>query len=208
MRIPTRLLICLLVAMIPDVARAAPSASRSTWSPCYRQFGPFECGTVQVPLDYSNQDATISIALVRLPARNPAARIGFIFVNPGGPGGSGVDLVVLAAPLIAPPPIMAAFDIVGFDPRGVGRSTTLRCFGNLRQTLATSAPFPFPVTAAEEALWIETDFALLDACEQRAGRIHDFMTTADVARDLDLSRQAVGDEQLITSASRTDRIWA
>jgi pimeloyl-ACP methyl ester carboxylesterase len=197
MGIATRLLlVSLFSAIVPDIARAAPSVARVNWSPCYRDFGPYECGIVNVPLDYNNPTATISIAMVRLPALNPEARLGSIFVNPGGPGGSGVDIVVFAGPLLAPTPVLAAFDIVGFDPRGVGRSTTVRCFGNVRQALATSAPFPFPVTPEEEELWIETDLALVEACEQRAARIHDFMTTADVARDLDLLRQAVGDEQL------------
>ena len=84
---------------------------------------------------------------------------------------------------------MARFDIVGFDPRGVGRSTTLRCFGNAKQASATLSPFPFPTTPQEEAFWIAADLELVDSCEQRGSRIYDFMSTADVARDLDRLRE-------------------
>src|SRR5215211_6334078 len=70
---------------------AAPSKSKVGWSKCLQSFGPFECGSVQVPLDYDEPaGAAISIALVRLPATDPANRIGSLFLNPGGPGGSGV----------------------------------------------------------------------------------------------------------------------
>jgi pimeloyl-ACP methyl ester carboxylesterase len=191
------LFVCAVAALTANAASAAPSTPRISWSPCYKEFGPFECGTVQVPLDYSQPGgASISIALIRLPALDPSRRLGSLFINPGGPGGSGVNAVLFAAPLIAPPAVLAQFDLVGFDPRGVGRSTTLRCFGNARQASDTFAPFPFPTTPPEEAIWIASDLALVDSCEQRGSRIHDFMSTADVARDLDLLREAVGDEGL------------
>ena len=72
------------------------------WSPCYREFGPtFECGLVNVPLDHATPGlAAIQIALVRLPATGPGERIGSLFVNPGGPGGSGVDFVLGAGPVL------------------------------------------------------------------------------------------------------------
>ncbi len=177
--------------------QAAPSMPRVTWSPCYHERGlPFECGTVQVPLDHDGPGgAAISIALVRLAAIGPGARIGSLFFNPGGPGGSGVDFVLSIAPLI-PPPLRAQFDLVGFDPRGIARSTAVRCFGNAKQWAGLFTPFPFPVTPAEEALWAAADQYLVGACDQRAARIIDHMATADVARDLDLLRQAVGDDLL------------
>ena len=181
---------------VTDAGAASPTPKVS-WSPCYRELGlPFECGTVQVPLDHDGPaDATISIALVRLAATGPGDRIGSLFFNPGGPGGSGVDFVLGFAPLV-PAPLRAAFDLVGFDPRGIARSTAVRCFGNPRQWAGLLTPFPFPVTADDEALWVAADQYLIDACDQRAARILDHMSTADVARDLDLLRQAVGDDLL------------
>ena len=177
---------------------AAPLTPKVAWSPCYREFGlPFECATVQVPLDYSNPGvAAVSIALVRLPAADPARRIGSLFVNPGGPGGSGVDLVLFAGPILFRGELRQRFDLVGFDPRGIARSTALRCFGTPRQWSGYITPFPFPVTPEEEESWAAADQFLVDACDQRASRMIDHMATADVARDLDQLRQAVGDEQL------------
>ena len=180
-----------------SVVRAAPGTPRVSWSPCYRDLGlPFECGTVQVPLDHDGPaEAAISIALVRLAATGPGARIGSLFFNPGGPGGSGVDFLLGFAPFI-PPPLRARFDLIGFDPRGIARSTAVRCFGNPRQWAGFLTPFPFPVTAADEAVWAAADQYLIGACDQRAARIIDHMSTADAARDLDLLREAVGDELL------------
>ena len=176
---------------------AAPPAQKIPWSKCYATMGPFECGTLQVPLDYGEpQGATISLALVRLPAGDPAHRIGSLFLNPGGPGGSGVDFTVFAGPALFTPEVRARFDLVGFDPRGIARSTAVRCFGTDRQWGPAFAPFAFPLTAEEEQIWMAADLYLVDACAQRAGRIVDHMSTANVARDLDMLRQAVGDAKL------------
>ena len=184
----------------PEHARlaAAPNVTTVAWSPCHRDLGlPFECGQVQVPLDHDDPDGTaISIALVRLPAADPTRRIGSLFLNPGGPGGSGVDFALFGGPILFGSELRARFDLVGFDPRGIARSTALRCFGTSRQWFPFFTPFAFPVTPDEEAAWAAGDRFLADACAQRGSRIIDHMATADVARDLDLLRQAVGDEQL------------
>jgi len=186
-----------LLAGAPHAA-AAPRTPRVAWSPCFRELSfPFECGTVQVPLDHGGPGgAAVSIALARLPAADPARRIGSLFLNPGGPGGSGVDFLLFAGPFLYSPDVRARFDLVGFDPRGIGRSTAVRCFGNPRQWSGLLTPFPVPVTPAEEAVWEDADRFLVEACDRRAARIVDHMATADVARDLDLLRQAVGDEGL------------
>jgi pimeloyl-ACP methyl ester carboxylesterase len=185
-----------LVGLQP--ATAAPSDSKISWSPCYRQLGfPFECGTLQVPLDYDGPSAaTISIAVVRLPAADRANRIGSLFLNPGGPGGSGFDFALFAGPFLYTDEVRAKFDIVGFDPRGVGRSTALRCFGAPRQWGPYFTPFAFPLTPEEEAQWEAADRYVTAACGQRGGAIIDHMSTANVARDLDGLRAAVGDQQL------------
>jgi len=129
-------------------ASAQPLPPKIAWSPCNRDLGfPFECGTVRVPLDYDNQGiAAVSIALVRLPATDPARRIGSLFFNPGGPGGSGVDFVLSVGPFLYTDEVRARFDIVGFDPRGIARSTALRCFGTSRQWGPAFAPFRGNVT--------------------------------------------------------------
>lgn len=178
-------------------AQAAPPAPKISWSPCYQELGPFECGTVQVPLDYSNPGAAaISIAVVRLRATDPAQKIGSLFFNPGGPGGSGVDFLLSAGPFMYTAELRSKFDLVGFDPRGIARSTALRCFGSQKQWAPYFTPFPFPMTLEEAAQWEAADRYVDAACAQRGFKIIDHMNTADAARDLDLLRQAVGDEML------------
>ena len=192
--------VCVAVACVCAGAaahNAGASQGQINWSGCYQQFGPFQCGIVQVPLDYDQPDGTrISLAVVRLPATDQAHRIGSLFLNPGGPGGSGVDYTVFAGPFLYTDEVRARFDLVGFDPRGVGRSTALRCFGTDRQWGPYFTPFFFPSTPEEEAIWIDADHYLDSACAQRGGRIADHMATADVARDLDVLRQGVGDARL------------
>jgi pimeloyl-ACP methyl ester carboxylesterase len=177
--------------------QSAAAPSHVPWSKCYPQLGPFQCGTVQVPLDYNRPNgATISIALVRLPATDPQRRIGSLFLNPGGPGGSGVDFTLFAGPSLYSARVRARFDLVGFDPRGTNRSTALRCFGNQKQWAPYNTSLAFPSTPEEEQVWDAADHYLDAACDQRGGRIADHMATADVARDLDVLRQAVGDNKL------------
>jgi pimeloyl-ACP methyl ester carboxylesterase len=187
--------IALAALTLPSIPANASAASSPPipWSSC--EGGGFECATVPVPLDYDQPSgASVLLSLIRLRATDPDHRIGSLLVNPGGPGGSGVDLV-LGAGEFFPPEIRARFDLVGFDPRGVGRSTPVRCFGTPRQWgPAFWAELPLTPLAVEVVA--AADSYLADACQQRAGRIIDHMTTADVARDMDLLRAALGDQQL------------
>ena len=168
------------------------------WSPCREGSGfPFECARVRVPLNYSNPGAgTISIALIRLPASDPAHKIGSLFLNPGGPGGSGVEFARRAAPFLYGGAIQSRFDIVGFDPRGIERSSPLRCFDSPAEWSPAIPRFVYPITPEQEARTQLADRYLADACEARGSAIMDHMATADVARDLDRLRAAVGDDQL------------
>jgi len=204
-RIPLRfilslaVLLSLFISAFPvDSSQAASAVPKINWSSCYREFGyPFECGMVQVPLDYDNPGlAAVSIAVIRLPASDTANKIGSIFFNPGGPGGSGVDFILGAGPFLYTEELRSHFDLVGFDPRGIARSTALRCFGNPKQWAGYFTPFSFPITPEEETVWEAADRYLDDACAQRGTKIIDHMSTADTARDMDLLRQAVGDEML------------
>ncbi|MDQ6817688.1 MAG: alpha/beta hydrolase [Actinomycetota bacterium] len=152
---------------------------------------------MQVPLDYSAPNGgKISIALIRLPAGDPARRIGSLFLNPGGPGGSGVDFVHALGPILLTAQVRARFDLVGFDPRGVVRSTALRCFENLDQLRPLFLEFAFPTNRVQELIWESADRYLAGSCVRRAGPIVSHMSTANAARDLDRLRAAVGDRQL------------
>src|SRR4051794_38730240 len=111
----------LVLAVGAGEAAAAPA--KVAWSKCFAEYGPFQCGTLQVPLDYDQPNGTrISLAVVRLPASDPQRRIGALVLNPGGPGGSGVDYTLFAGPALYTPEVRARFDLVGFDPRGIARS--------------------------------------------------------------------------------------
>lgn len=186
------------VALPPAAAEAARQVAAApvpalTWTAC-PDAPDRQCARARVPLDYgSPRGASISLALARLPAGDPARRIGTLFVNPGGPGGSGVDMVKFFADQLFTPAVRARFDILGFDPRGVAASTPLQCFATTDDAIAASAPFPFPYTRAEEQAWFAADRRWGRACTARAGAVLDHMSTADVARDIDLLRRAVGD---------------
>lgn len=193
-----------------------PPAPRINWSPCYQKLAgdinvdmaalgqpavAYECATVPVPLDYDRpRGPTISLALVRLPAAGTDDdRIGSLFLNPGGPGGSGVDFALFFGPfagLELRPEVRGQFDIVGFDPRGVGRSSAVKCFGNERQAEQAFAPAAYPLTADEVEAQIAADGVLAETCDRGARRPSENMSTANVARDMDLLRRALGDDGL------------
>lgn len=184
--------------VVPQTATGAtvapPPVPVLNWHAC----DGFQCARAQVPLDYDQpQGPTISLALVRVPAGDPARRIGSLFVNPGGPGGSGVDFVKGGAAGLFPANVRARFDIVGFDPRGVGRSTPIQCFASfLDEARFFGDVPPFPVGAAEKAAFFSTWARFSGLCLKNNASIMRHMATADVARDLDLLRQAVGDAGL------------
>jgi pimeloyl-ACP methyl ester carboxylesterase len=211
-------LVASTLAVGMPAASSAPAVKvpKVSWSPCYQkvaadinvdlaQLGQpevsYRCATVPVPLDYDRPNGpTIQLSLVRLPAAGPASdRIGSLFLNPGGPGGSGVDFALFFGPfagLELGPAVRSRFDIVGFDPRGVGRSSALKCFGNERQAEQAFAPAPYPISEDEVAERIAADTVLAQACDRGTKRPSEHMSTANVARDMDLLRQAVGDDGL------------
>jgi pimeloyl-ACP methyl ester carboxylesterase len=187
-----------ILATVPATpAGPAAASAAATWSPCFEALGSFECTVIKVPLDYDRPGGSrISLPIVRLPAADPAKRQGSLFVNPGGPGGSGVDFVVAAAPFLFTQDVRDRFDIVGFDPRGIYRSEQLRCFDSPAEWEPYFTPFTFPITKAETRQWIAADRYLDRACARDGGPILDHMSTANVARDLDRLRIAVGDRKL------------
>jgi len=196
MLVRSRILAVALVAacLLAMPASAGASGSSLRWTPCE---GQFECATLRVPLDYDRPSAgTIALAVARLRATDPQRRIGSLLLNPGGPGGSGVDYLIGDGPDLYTDEVRARFDLVGFDPRGIMRSTPLRCFDSPDEWEPYFTPFTFPITREETRQWIEADRYLLRACDRRAGRIIDHMSTANAARDMDVLRAALGDKRL------------
>lgn len=177
------------------------------WQPCFEEQAAefdvvFECKHVDVPLDYDRpRRGTIEVELTRIPASDPDARRGSILFNPGGPGGSGIDFIVGFGPFVGfalSPEIPQQFDLIGFDPRGISRSTPIRCFSTLDEAVEVFPPFPFPEDRSEVRTVRRGDRRLAHACrhDYDARRIGRHMSTANVARDMDQIRQSVGDEQL------------
>ena len=180
-------------APVPRHAAGAPPVPVLRWRPCD---GGFQCATARVPLDYRQPSgATIRLAVVRHLATDPAHRIGSLFFNGGGPNEQIVGFP--GAYHTFPAALRARFDIIAFDPRGFGYSTAIRCFpSEAAESAFLSGLPPFPVGARQDAAWIRT-YARFDAlCARRNGRLLDHDSTADVARDMDLLRQAVGDPVL------------
>ena len=197
-----------LFTIPPSAGATTPPATSGTgsaavpqldWGSCGEEpeLQPFQCATAVVPLDYDRpKGRQITLALARLPAGDPSRKIGSLFLNPGGPGGSGVDMVLQGGPFLYSDEVRARFDLVGFDPRGIIRSTPLRCYETLDEAIADLWPIPFPVTREEERVFVQSDRAIARACAERGGPILNHMSTANVARDLDLLRRAVGDHKL------------
>jgi len=148
-----------------------------------------------VPRDYSApSDGYLNVAMVQLPATDRTARIGSLFVNPGGPGASGVDFVRQgAAADLFPAALRERFDIVGFDPRGVNSSTAIRCIDNLDPQAELD---PSPDDAAELRALVDAARDYAGKCAKRSNATLPYLSTDAVARDLDALRSAVGDEKL------------
>jgi pimeloyl-ACP methyl ester carboxylesterase len=186
----------------------APASASSTstsppvpvlhWVACGDQFPGAECAVARVPLDYDRPvGAATGLALARIPAADPGNRIGTVFVNPGGPGGSGVDLVLFGFGDYLASLLGGRFDVVGFDPRGVAASEPLQCFDTEESRSAYFAASPvFPYQRRQERPYFEVYRGLAGLCLGPRPRIAPHMSTADVARDLDLLRRAVGDRRL------------
>lgn len=179
--------------------RPGPAVPDLDWVPCGPDFPGAECAIATVPLDYDNpRGATTEVALARIPAANPARRIGSVFLNPGGPGGSGVGLVLFGFGDHLNEQLQGRFDIVGFDPRGVGLSDPIHCFDSeddLGEFFGDAPVFPYrrdQYRPFYDKLGTEFGRECRDAREAIVGH----MSTADVARDLDLLRRAVGDRKL------------
>jgi pimeloyl-ACP methyl ester carboxylesterase len=183
----------LSATLLAPPAEAAAAAPPVSWVACG---DAFQCATVPAPLDYDRPRGTqIGISVIRLAAGDPRQRIGSLLVNPGGPGGSGVDFVRAVATSL-PAELRARFDIVGFDPRGINRSAPLRCFDTYEQAVAVLPPFAYPETPAEERQQRISDGELAAACARHGGAILNHMSSADAARDMDLLRRAFGDRKL------------
>jgi pimeloyl-ACP methyl ester carboxylesterase len=176
-------------------AAIVPQVSALHWQACSGQLAGLQCASLQVPLNYADPGGRkITIALSMAPATAPAAeQQGVMLVNPGGPGEPGRSLAGDVALGISPQ-VAATYDIVGFDPRGVGGSSpALSCDPNFFKGVR---PDYIPANAAAEQVLINRAKSYAAACEQRFGWFLPYETTVNTARDMDQIRQAFGVKQV------------
>ncbi|WNM24858.1 alpha/beta hydrolase [Demequina capsici] len=185
-----------------DTGNGAPSTSapadssrfyeqQLSWSTC----GDLECAMVEVPLDWTDPAGdTIKLAINRSQATDASKRIGSVLINPGGPGGSGLDFTDYFLSY-AGADLTAAYDVVGFDPRGVGKSNGISC-GDA-ETLNAFYVTDYSYDTEEDlaaAAKRNADFAA--GCEQISGDIMANIDTVSAARDMDVIRAVLGDDSL------------
>lgn len=161
------------------------------WRDCY---GDYQCSNLLVPIDYADLSVgAFSLALLRYQARDQDRRIGSLVVNPGGPGASGVQYAYNAENIVSPE-ILERFDIVGFDPRGVGDSAAIKCL-NDAETDASFAADSKPDNETEFALFISDVRDYFAKCAENTKYLYDY-STLNSARDLEVLRLVLGDQKL------------
>lgn len=164
---------------------------RLKWTAC----GDDRCTRLTVPIDYDKPDgATIALAVLDVPALSSSKRVGALVVNPGGPGASGVDYAA-AAPYVASRNVREVYDIVGFDPRGVARSSPVNCYDGAQMD-AYLASDPTPDDKAEEKAMIADGRSFGQACAAHTGNLLGHVSTVEAAKDMDVLRAALGESRL------------
>ncbi len=186
-------------------ATATTATADITWGPCsdpsLKQVHA-QCGFLKVPLDYSHPNgATISLAVSRIRHTSPAPKYqGIILTNPGGPGGSGLNLNAFLVPALRQEKLANGaaaaneYDWIGFDPRGVGSSVpALSCLPNY---FSFDRPNYIPTSAGLVQTWLKRSKAYATACGKKGGPLLAHMTTIDAARDMNSIRVALGQKQI------------
>jgi pimeloyl-ACP methyl ester carboxylesterase len=161
------------------------------WSDC----GPNKCARLAVPIDYSHPDGdTVKLAVLKVEAKSPSERIGSLLVNPGGPGAP-ATAYASAADFIVTKPVRAAYDIVGFDPRGVANSSPIKCL-NDREVDSFMGSDPTPDDTTEVQQFADAAKAFADKCKANGGPLLGHVSTIEAAKDMDVLRAVLGETKL------------
>jgi pimeloyl-ACP methyl ester carboxylesterase len=184
---------------VPSSSDTAPEPNALTsfyrqqaeWTDC----GQFECASIEAPLDYRHPDGrSIRLSMLKRPADNQDDKIGTLFVNPGGPGVSGIQYAKLAQVLFTQP-VLESYDIVGWDPRGVGDSTSISCLTD-EETDAMLEADGTPDDASEVKKLVRLNDQFTRGCEDDDAELIPDVGTFNSARDMDLLRSSVGEQHL------------
>ncbi|MFJ6987277.1 MULTISPECIES: alpha/beta hydrolase [unclassified Streptomyces] len=180
-------------------AAARPVADTLRWGVCPEDVAAprLECATLKVPLDYrAPHGRQIDLAVSRLAAADPGARRGVLLTNPGGPGGAGLDYPALLAASGLPRTVLDRYDVIGFDPRGVGRSAPVTCELTQKQQERGNFP-PYAHTARDVAREVGYARTIARQCatSSTAGLLP-YITTRNSARDMDRVRAALGERRI------------
>ena len=163
------------------------------WAPC-KDKPQMQCANVEVPLDYKKPGGkAITVAMAKVPAKG-GKPIGSLFVNPGGPGESGIDLVSRADKSFSKD-VMDKYDIIGFDPRGVGSSTPVDCIDNRELGKILDSDIDTSTEAGRKARKAEAR-QIAKGCKDKSGELLAYVGTEPAARDMDVMRGLVGDKKL------------
>ena len=163
------------------------------WAPC-KDDAKMQCANVKVPLDYKKPGGkAITVAMAKLPAKG-GKPIGSLFVNPGGPGESGIDLVSRADKAFSKD-VMDKYDIIGFDPRGVGSSTPVDCVDDRELAKILDSDIDTSTEAGRKARKAQAR-QIAKGCKEKSGELLAHVGTEPAARDMDVLRGLVGDEKL------------
>ncbi|MFF4398179.1 alpha/beta hydrolase [Streptomyces sp. NPDC001480] len=154
-----------------------------------------QCTTIEVPMDYADPHGEkITLAFSRIPAENPRTRRGALFLIPGGPGGGSLDQPSSKGQKL-PQEVRNTYDLIGFDPRGYGRSTPVSC-GMERGDLARTKLLPWPAPDGSIEANMATARRMSEACARNGGRLVQHISSANEARDLDRIRAALGERKI------------
>ncbi|RSN47647.1 hydrolase [Amycolatopsis sp. WAC 04197] len=185
-----------MAVLVPATASAAVSSV--SWGPCPEDAAApgVECATLKVPLDYRNPGGkTIDVAISKLASTKPAKRRGIMLTNPGGPGGPGLTMPAGLRSAGMPSSVLDAYDIIGFDPRGIGRSTPVTCDLKPEQQVSNVPLYARDAAAvAERAKYVEG--VAKQCADSKTAANLPYITTANTARDMDRIREALGEEKL------------